>query len=188
MVKMTFIASIEDEEKEVVVAKGPFGPYVRHDGKFTSIPKEESPMSLSLERAIELIEAKRKADADRFIKGFDEDPEVTILKGRWGPYIKAGKKNVKIPKELKETAADLTYEEVAKMVAEAPDKKSKKAPTKASKAAPKKATTKKTAAKKPAAKKSAAKKTAAKAKAAPKKATAKKAAPKKSTAAKKKTD
>lgn len=129
------------EEKDVVVAKGPFGPYVRHDGKFTSIPKEESPMSLSLERAIELIEAKRKADAERFIKGFDEDPEVTILKGRWGPYIKAGKKNVKIPKELKEKAAELSYEEVAKMVAEAPDKKKKTTKTAAK-------TTKKTAAKK----------------------------------------
>lgn len=177
----------EYEEKEVVVAKGPFGPYVRHDSKFTSIPKEESPMSLSLERAIELIEAKRKADAERFIKGFDEDPEVTILNGRWGPYIKAGKKNVKIPKELKETAVDLTYAEVAKMIAEAPDKKSKKAPAKAAKkTAVKKAATKKPAAKKTAAKKSVAKKTTtqAKTKAEPKATVAKKPAAKKPAAKK----
>lgn len=158
------------EDKDVVVAKGPFGPYIRHDGKFTSIPKEESPMSLSLERAIELIEAKRKADAERFIKGFDEDPEVTILNGRWGPYIKAGKKNVKIPKELKEKAAELSYAEVAKMVAEAPDKKTKKVAKPA--ATKKTATAKKAAPKKTAAKKTAAKKTTAKK-------TTKKAAPKK---------
>ncbi len=165
------------EDKDVVVAKGPFGPYIRHDGKFTSIPKEESPMSLSLERAIELIEAKRKADAERFIKGFDEDPEVTILNGRWGPYIKAGKKNVKIPKELKEKAAELSYAEVAKMVAEAPDKKTKKVA--------KPTATKKTATAKSTASKSSKSKTVKKA--APKKTTAKKTT-KKAAPRKKKTD
>lgn len=165
------------EDKDVVVAKGPFGPYIRHDGKFTSIPKEESPMSLSLERAIALIEAKRKADAERFIKGFDEDPEVTILNGRWGPYIKAGKKNVKIPKELKEKAAELSYAEVAKMVAEAPDKKTKKVA--------KSAATKKTPASK--ATKTTASKSKTTKKAAPKKSASKKA-PKKAAPRKKKTD
>ena len=166
------------EDKDVIVAKGPFGPYVKHDGKFASIPKEESPMSVDLPRAIEIIEAKRKADAERFIKGFDEDPDVTILKGRWGPYIKAGKKNVKIPKELKEKAAELTYEEVAKMVAEAPDKKTKK--TAAKKTTAKKTTAKKTTAKKSTAKKTTAKKTTAK-KTAAKKTTTKKTTAKKTT-------
>lgn len=117
------------EDSEVSVGKGPFGPYVKHQNKFVSIPKGEDPMSLELERAIELIEAKRKADAERFIKGFDEDPEVQILKGRWGPYIKAGKKNVKIPKDVE--AASLDFAQVMELVAQAPDKKSAKSSAKA---------------------------------------------------------
>ncbi|MBF2053964.1 MAG: type I DNA topoisomerase [Candidatus Sericytochromatia bacterium] len=111
----------EYEGQEVVISKGPFGPYVRHEGKFTSIPKEEDPLQLSLERAIELIEAKRKADAEKFIRSFDENPEVQILKGRWGPYIKFGKKNVKVPKDT--DPMDLSFETVMTLIEQAPDKK-----------------------------------------------------------------
>ncbi|MBU2492773.1 MAG: type I DNA topoisomerase [Bacteroidetes bacterium] len=111
----------EYEEKEVVAAIGRFGPYLRHDGKFTSLSKDYDPYTIELDDAIEVIEAKRKADAEKTIKIFEEDPEVQILKGRWGPYIKAGKKNVRIPKDM--DPDKLTFEECVKMAAEAPEKK-----------------------------------------------------------------
>lgn len=109
------------EEKPVVVNIGRFGPYVLHDKKFVSIAKDIDPYTISLEKAIELIEAKRIADANRTIKLFDENPDIQILNGRFGPYIKAGKKNVKIPKG-KEPAA-LTLEECLTLAANAPEKR-----------------------------------------------------------------
>src|SRR5690606_11647082 len=87
------------EEGPVVVNIGRFGPYVLHDKKFVSIPKEEDPYTITLDRAIELIQNKRIADANKTIKTFDENPDIQVLNGRFGPYIKAGKKNVKIPKD-----------------------------------------------------------------------------------------
>lgn len=88
------------EEKTVVAAEGRFGPYVRHDGKFISIKEAngDDPYTIDLQRAVELIEAKREADRKALLRVFEEDADVRILEGRWGPYIKAGKKNVKIPK------------------------------------------------------------------------------------------
>ncbi len=97
------------EDKEVVAAIGRFGPYLRHDGKFYSLKKEYDPHTVSEEDAIIVIEAKRIADAEKFIKVFDEDPTFQILNGRWGPYLKAGKKNVKLPKDR--DPASFTYEE-----------------------------------------------------------------------------
>lgn len=178
----------EYEGEEVVIGKGPFGPYVRHMGKFTSIPKDENPMEIELPRAIELIEAKRQADRERFIKGFEENEEVQILKGRWGPYIKFGKKNVKIPKELKEKAADLSFAEVWKMIEEAPDKKSAKGAkaktTKASKAKASKTKTSKAKTTKAKTAKTEKSATAAKKKATGTKAKATKASTKKATTGK----
>ncbi|MGB5930161.1 MAG: DNA topoisomerase, partial [Cyclobacteriaceae bacterium] len=109
------------EDKKVVAAIGRFGPYIRHDSKFVSLPKEDDPHSVTEERAIELIEAKRKADAEKHIKSFDENPDVQILKGRWGPYIKVGKQNVKIPKDKEPT--ELTLEECLELAENAPVKK-----------------------------------------------------------------
>ena len=86
------------EEKTVVVGQGRFGPYVRHNSQFVSIPKEQDPLALNLEDAIALIHTKREADANKRIKVFEENTEVQILNGRWGPYIVVGKDNVKIPK------------------------------------------------------------------------------------------
>ena len=88
------------EDKKVVAAIGRFGPYVRHDGKFVSIPKdsESTPYDIPLEEAIEMIKAKREADAKALLKTYDEDADTRVLMGRWGPYIKSGKDNVKIPK------------------------------------------------------------------------------------------
>lgn len=105
------------EEEEVVAAVGRYGPYIRHKGKFVSIPKEMDPLSISLEEAQELILEKRKADANRIIKEFDEDESIQVLNGRYGPYIKAGKKNVKIPKD--EEPAELSLERVKELIEEA---------------------------------------------------------------------
>ncbi len=107
------------EEKKIVVNVGRFGPYVQHDGKFVSIPKDEDPMTITPERSIELIEAKRKADAERYIKNFaPEEPEMEILNGRFGAYIKYKGKNFKLPKDLLPKAAELTLEECRKVVEE----------------------------------------------------------------------
>lgn len=88
----------EYEDKEMTVNIGRFGPYVRHDNQFVSLKKEDDPASIGEERAIELIEEKRKKAAENTIREFDEDDKVKVLKGRYGPYIKIGKKNFKIPK------------------------------------------------------------------------------------------
>lgn len=109
------------EEKPVVVNIGRFGPYVLHDKKFVSIPKGEDPYTITGERAVELIHAKREADANRTIKLFEGNEEVQILNGRFGPYIKAGKKNVKIPKDRE--PASLTLEECLELAANAPERR-----------------------------------------------------------------
>lgn len=88
------------EEKKVVVGIGRFGPYVRHDGIFVSLKKGiDDPLSVTLERCIELIIEKRENAQKAMLKTFEEDPEVRILQGRWGPYISYKKKNYKISKE-----------------------------------------------------------------------------------------
>jgi DNA topoisomerase-1 len=112
------------EDKEIVVAIGRFGPYLRHDGKFYSLKKEYDPHTVSEEDAIIVIEAKRVADAEKFIKVFDEDPTYQILNGRWGPYLKAGKKNVKLPKDRE--PASFTFKECLELEKNAANTKSKK--------------------------------------------------------------
>ncbi len=99
----------EYENEEVVIAIGRFGPYVRHKGKFYSLKKEYDPYTINIDEAIEVIEAKRKADAEKTIKVFDENPDYQILNGRWGPYLKAGRKNVRLPKDRE--PASFTLEE-----------------------------------------------------------------------------
>lgn len=88
------------EEKEVTIAVGRFGPYAKHDNKFVSLPKGVDPMEITLEEAIELIEGKRKAEAERIIKTFAEEPELQILNGRYGPYIAYKGSNYKILKSV----------------------------------------------------------------------------------------
>lgn len=106
----------EYEGKTVTAAIGRFGPYIRHDGKFVSIPKTLSPTSVTLEEAVELIEAKRKADSNKVVKTFDEDPETSILNGRYGVYISSNKSNYKIPKTVSDPSA-LTLDEVKAIIA-----------------------------------------------------------------------
>jgi DNA topoisomerase-1 len=141
------------ESKPMKAAIGRFGPYILHDNKFYSLGKEDDPLTVKEERGIELIEQKRKSDAEKSIKEFPENPEVRVLNGKYGPYIVVGKKNVKIPKGKE--PASLTLEECLALAAETPDKPGRAAPAEkkapgAKTAAPKKSasTTKKATASK----------------------------------------
>jgi len=111
------------EDKDMTAALGRFGPYIRHDSKFYSLTKEQDPHTITADEAVVLIEAKRKADAEKLIKDFPENPDVQVLNGRFGPYIVAGKKNVKIPKG--EEPAELTLERCLELAAATPDKPTK---------------------------------------------------------------
>ncbi len=111
------------EDKEMTVAIGKFGPYIRHNSAFYSLPKEIDPLDVTEEKAIELIIEKRKKDAEKLIKAFDEDPAMKVLNGRWGPYIEFGKLNIKIPKDKDPQA--LTFAE-CKALADAAEKEPKK--------------------------------------------------------------
>ena len=105
----------EYEGDEVVVAIGRFGPYVRHQGKFVSIPKDIAPAALSLEEAIDLINAKREAEEKKVVKVFDQDEDLRILNGRYGIYISYKKDNFKIPRTVSDPAS-LTYDEAMEIV------------------------------------------------------------------------
>ncbi|MDD3892581.1 MAG: type I DNA topoisomerase [Bacteroidales bacterium] len=112
------------EDKDVVIGVGRFGPYVRHNSKFTSLKKTDDPLEIELQRAIELIEEHRQKEKEKYIKSFDNDPEMEVLNGRWGAYIKYKSKNYKIPKDT--VAKDLTYDDCLKIVESQPASKSRK--------------------------------------------------------------
>ncbi|MDY0198292.1 MAG: type I DNA topoisomerase [Tenuifilaceae bacterium] len=112
------------EDKEVVIGVGRFGPYARHNSKFVSLKKTDDPLSIDLNRAIELIEENRQKEKDKYIKSFENDPEMQVLNGRWGAYIKYKSNNYKIPKDT--VAQDLTYDECLKIVENQPASKGKK--------------------------------------------------------------
>jgi len=103
------------EEKDMTVAIGRFGPYIRHNNAFYSLPKGLDPMDVNEEQAVEIIELKRKKDIEKIIKIFDENPEARIEQGRWGPFIRFGKQNIKIPKG--KDADKITYDEVLSLAA-----------------------------------------------------------------------
>jgi len=100
----------------VTIGTGRFGPYVLHDRKFTSLPKDEDPMTITLEKAIELINEKRQQETKKHLKFFMEDPKLEILNGRYGPYLTYDGKNYRLPKSMHEKVADLTYEECMKII------------------------------------------------------------------------
>jgi len=114
------------EGKTVSVAIGRFGPYIKHDNKFISLEKNvDDPYSVELNRAIELIEGKREKDRNAVIKVFEENLEVKLLNGRWGPYISFKKNNYKIPKST--DASSLTLEDCMTLIEKQPaPKKSRK--------------------------------------------------------------
>lgn len=114
----------EFENKKITVSIGRFGPYIRHDNKFVSLGKEDDPYKIILDRAIELIKAKREKDDKAVIMTFDEEPELRVLNGRWGPYISYKKGNYKIPKKME--AEKLTLEDCMKIISESPEPKTKR--------------------------------------------------------------
>ncbi|MBU3927729.1 MAG: type I DNA topoisomerase [Bacteroidetes bacterium] len=103
----------EYEEKEVSVAIGRFGPYVKFDSKFYSLKKDDNPADISLDRAIEIILEKQQAEREKLIKKFDEDEDVQLLNGRYGPYLVIKKQNFKLPKGIDPNS--LTLEECYKI-------------------------------------------------------------------------
>ena len=117
------------EDKEITVAIGRFGPYVKHDNKFFSLKKGiDDPYTLREDRAIEIIEEKREYDRKKTIKIFDQDVLVKILNGRWGPYISYNKKNVKIPKDV--VPESLSYEACLEIINKVAKPKNTKAKSK----------------------------------------------------------
>jgi DNA topoisomerase-1 len=140
------------EGEPVSAAIGRFGPYIRYANKFVSLPQEDSPYTVELERALELIAEKKKADAERIIKVFEEQG-IQILNGRYGPYITDGKVNARMPKD--QEPGELTLEQCQELIKEAAEKKSKRG---AKKKAGKKKTAKKKTAKKKTSKQKASKK------------------------------
>ena len=114
----------EYEGKEIVVAVGRFGPYIRHDNKFYSLAKTDNPALVEYDRAVEIINEKRQKDLDNIILTFDQDPDMRVLNGRFGPYIAYKKTNYKIPKGTEPST--LTYEQCLSIVEDpknAPKKK-----------------------------------------------------------------
>lgn len=111
----------EFEGEELVIGVGRYGPYVRHKSKFYSLAKDDDPYSIQAQRAIEIIGEKRTQEANRNIKTFEEEPELLVLNGRYGPYISFKKKNYRIPKSQK--PEELSLEQCRELIAKADAKK-----------------------------------------------------------------
>jgi DNA topoisomerase-1 len=106
----------ELEGMPVVVGTGKFGPYIMHNRKFVSLPKNEDQLTVTLETAIELINEKRQQDQERHLKAFENDPKMEILNGRYGPYIAYDGKNYRIPKAMHSKVKELTYEQCMEII------------------------------------------------------------------------
>ena len=106
----------EFEGSIVSVGAGRFGPYIKHENAFTSLPKTVDPMAITLEEAITLIQEKRRADAAKHLKFFLEDPKLEIMNGLYGPYLTYDGKNYRLPKAMHENAKELTYAECMKVI------------------------------------------------------------------------
>lgn len=110
------------EEAPVVANVGRYGPYVKHQDRFYKLDREDDPLTITPERAVAIIQAKHKADAERLIKTFDQNPAIQVLNGRWGPYVKVSRKNVRIPQEL--DPAQLTLQDCLALIEKAAKKSS----------------------------------------------------------------
>lgn len=97
------------EGKEVVVGIGPFGPYVKHNEKYYNLSREDDPHTISYERALEIVKAKRELGIGEVILEFENDPNIRVINGRFGPYIKYKKNNYKVPRQM--TPSLLSYED-----------------------------------------------------------------------------
>ena len=114
----------EYEGEVMTVAVGRFGPYVRHAGKFYSLPKDTDPLSCTAEQAIEIIREKRESEEKSLLKSFAEDADLSIRTGRFGPYLKYKTDNYKLPKDVDPTS--MSYDDCMKLVAETPAKAARK--------------------------------------------------------------
>lgn len=114
----------EYEGEVMTVAVGRFGPYVRHAGKFYSLPKDTDPLSCSAEQAIEIIREKRESEEKSLLKSFAEDADLSIRTGRFGPYLKYKTDNYKLPKDVDPTS--MSYDDCMKLIAETPAKTARK--------------------------------------------------------------
>jgi len=112
------------EDSDVTVSTGRFGPYALHKSKFYSLKKEDDPYTVELDRAVEIILEKREKDSNKLIRDFSEDKDLSVLNGRWGPYISHKKENYKIPRGT--DPKSLTYQDCMKIIAEAPAVQKKK--------------------------------------------------------------
>ena len=119
----------EFEGSDVTVNIGRFGPYIAHDSKFYSLGKEFDPYTISYETATPMIVEKRTAKEQRTIKVFEKE-KIQLLRGPYGPYIKQGLRNYKLPKEKQETAADLSLEEVKAIIEDVKANPPKRVPRK----------------------------------------------------------
>ena len=113
----------EYEGSPVTIGAGRFGPYVLHNRVYTSLPKDEDPMTITIETAIALINEKRKEETQKHLRVFTEDPKLEVLNGRYA-YLSYDGKNYRLPKSMHEKAANLTYEECMKVIEATPAKKS----------------------------------------------------------------
>ena len=104
------------EGSPVTIGTGRFGPYILHQKKYTSLPKDTDPMTITLEEAIALIQEKRQQEEKRHLKTFEEDAKLEVINGRYGPYIAYDGKNFRLPKNMHQRAAELTYDECMKIV------------------------------------------------------------------------
>ena len=111
------------EGTPITIGAGRFGPYVLHNKKYVSLPKGADPLTITLEEAIKLIEEKRQEEVKRHLKKYDEDPKLEVLNGRYGPYIAYDGKNYRLPKNLHDKAAELSYDECMEVIKSTPVKK-----------------------------------------------------------------
>ncbi len=104
------------EGEPITIGAGKYGPYVAHKGSYVSIPKGTDPMEVTFEQAVIMMHRKHQEEAERHLKTFEEDAELEVLNGRYGPYISYKGNNYRLPKNMHEKAKDLTYEECMEIV------------------------------------------------------------------------
>ena len=104
------------EGHPVVIGTGRFGPYILHQKKYTSLPKGTDPMAVTLDEAVALINEKRQQEEKRHLKTFTEDSKLEVIDGRYGPYLCYDGKNFRLPKNMHQRAAELTYDECMNII------------------------------------------------------------------------
>ena len=116
------------EGEPIIIGAGKYGPYVSHKGSYVSVPKGTDPMDLTFEQAVIMMHRKHQEEVERHLKSFEEDPELEVLNGRYGPYISYKGNNFRLPKNMHEKANDLTYEACMEIINEQNEKPAAKAP------------------------------------------------------------